>query len=262
MRRDPAPRLAALVELGLIVLLASLMADLAALQLSQPASVLTLLAPRASGERRPDADRQALTGVDPFFRTGSSRPVRLDAALPDTSLSLRLFGIRAEGGGNGSVVIATPDGRQDVYRPGDSPLDGVSIKSIAADHVVLDRQGAYEALHLGERRHWSSETPIPEAQKPVAPQPDFSAILDSLRLAPDMRNGEIHGFVIKEFGTATFLQRNGLILGDIVLTVDGAPLTAIAELRRRFEALSSAGSVTVEYERNGERRRVHLTLGG
>ena len=54
----------------------------------------------------PAADLGVLTRFDPFFRNAS--PALISAA----SQSFRLYGVRAAGGGAGSAIIGTPDGRQ------------------------------------------------------------------------------------------------------------------------------------------------------
>lgn len=91
------------------------------------------------------ADRGLLSRVDPFFPAAT----RSDENLPVTSLPFSLHGVRADTAtGRGSAIIATADGLQQVYGVGDTLADGVTLAAIAADHVVLERGAAREALWL------------------------------------------------------------------------------------------------------------------
>jgi len=91
------------------------------------------------------ADRGLLSRVDPFFPARNAA----EADLPVTALPFSLHGVRADSAtGRGSAILATGDGQQKVYAVGDVVADGVTLAAIAADHVVLDRSGAREALWI------------------------------------------------------------------------------------------------------------------
>jgi general secretion pathway protein C len=96
---------------------------------------------------------------DPFFRLSSGSEI---SAI--TSLSLKLFGVRLdEATGRGSAIIATPDGVQSSFGVGEVVMPGVVLKSVALDHVVLDRGGAEEKLFIDQ------SVPAPVAA--TAPEP-------------------------------------------------------------------------------------------
>ena len=86
--------------------------------------------------------RQALfASFDPFFRTGA--PQAGNGVV--TSLALTLYGVRLnEGTGQGSAILATPDGIQSSYAVGDEIMSGVVLKAVFFDHVTIDRGGAEE----------------------------------------------------------------------------------------------------------------------
>lgn len=58
----------------------------------------------------------------------------------------RLFGVRSGGPGGGSAIIAGSDGVQKSYAVGETIVDGVTLASVAADHVELSRGGARATL--------------------------------------------------------------------------------------------------------------------
>ena len=81
------------------------------------------------------SDPSLLTRFDPFFRNaGAGGPSAV------TSLPLKLFGIRLDQAmGRGSAIIATPEGVQSSYAVGDEIVPGVKLKSVAFDHITLER---------------------------------------------------------------------------------------------------------------------------
>ncbi len=150
--RDWASRIGLLLFAALLALLALQMARLIWAfvtpvgPVGPPAAVAT---PVASG----------IDGFDPFFRL---QPATISNAV--TSLPLKLFGTRRNSAtGQGSAIIATPDGIQASYAVGEVLMPGVKLWSVGSDEVTIDRGGAKEKLFLDQ------SIPAPVAQ-PSAPQ--------------------------------------------------------------------------------------------
>ncbi len=93
---------------------------------------------RPAAASLPGSAYDILTGFDPFFRlSGDAGPGQV------TSLRLTLYGTRIdEVTGRGSAIIAGPDGVQQSVSVGGEVAPGVRLKSVAFDHVTLDRGGA------------------------------------------------------------------------------------------------------------------------
>ena len=123
-------------QVVIIVLLAVQTARLIWLVVT-PAHVTSGVSAAAAPDRLP-----ILTRFDPFFRAA---PQALAAA---TSQAFRLHGVRASGGGAGSAIIGTPDGRQASFAVGDELAPGVRLVSVEADHVVIARGGVRSPLHF------------------------------------------------------------------------------------------------------------------
>lgn len=92
------------------------------------------------------ADPSILATFDAFGSAGASSRVGGAAGVE----GFRLFGVRQTDGG-GSAIIAGPDGVQKSYAVGESIVDGVTLASVAADHVELSRAGARTTLSFPER---------------------------------------------------------------------------------------------------------------
>lgn len=87
-----------------------------------------------------------LGDFDPFFRLAAPA-----ASSSVTSLPLKLFGTRRDSAtGQGSAIIATPDGVQSSFAIGEMIMPGVTLAAVANDEVTIDRGGAKEKLFLDQ----------------------------------------------------------------------------------------------------------------
>lgn len=150
------------LEILLLVVLAVQVARLL-WTIATPVGPLGRWMPEQPAQMTPAARAALFARFDPFFRSGAaSGPVAV------TSLSLKLFGIRMnEASGLGSAIIAGPDGIQSSVGVGDEIVAGVKLKSVAIDHVVIDRGGAEETLYLDQ----SQAAPVATPNASNAPDP-------------------------------------------------------------------------------------------
>jgi general secretion pathway protein C len=91
--------------------------------------------PSPPAEHVSGGDLSILTRFNPFLGADT-------ASGQANGDGLRLYGVRAAGGGRGSAIIGTADGRQSSYAVGDVIAPGVKLQAVEADHVVLSRGGA------------------------------------------------------------------------------------------------------------------------
>jgi general secretion pathway protein C len=104
--------------------------------------------------------------IDPFFRSQSANA----SAGTVTALALRLFGTRLNSAtGQGSAIIATPDGVQSSYASGDIIQPGVKLWAVDLDHVVIEQGGRKESLFIDQ------SVAAPVAQVSSAPPPSNAA---------------------------------------------------------------------------------------
>ena len=210
----------------------------------------------------PVSARSALfSGFDPFFR--NDQPAAGTANV--TSLSLTLFGIRAnESSGGGSAIIEGEDGIQNSYAVGEEVAPGVILDSVAFDHVILSRSGVKESLYLDQSvpAETVGTAPAPASSTSNAPAPGGAAlnaetIQKSIGFAPRNEGGRVTGLVLQPLDDGTMLRLAGFQAGDIVVRVNGRPVTSSADI---LAQLRPGSRLSVEIERGGSKVPIALNL--
>ena len=205
------------------------------------------------------ADTALLEQYNPFAaQSGSIADV---PEAPETSLNLKLKGVRASGpDGTGVAMILTPDNRMNAFTPGDVVLDGVSLDRIFPDRVTLRKGGKLEALYLvGHDGEFSVLSrpgqPAPHPPRTTAPaiqngEVALTDLLSSLTIDPVHRNDDFVGYRLGAKGDSAALTKAGIESGDIIIGLDGDPIADVtpAELTSK---IASAKPVRVKIDRDG-----------
>jgi general secretion pathway protein C len=205
---------------------------------------------------RAPVDATLLGSFDPFFRQASD-----GAATEVSSLGLTLLGTRVDTvSGRGSAIIQTQDGKQSSFLVGEAIVPGVRLKAIAFDSVTLDSGGRAESLFLDQSKGSTPVTPasagIAAAAPSALPPPRLAA---DILVMPQLKEGKISGYVLMPKGSGAAFAAAGLQAGDVLVTVDGAPVANVrdpASLTKRLDA----GGVDIGIERGG--RPTNLRIGG
>lgn len=217
------------------------------------------------------AARQALfASFDPFFPADAPQQ---GGKTVVTSLALTLYGIRLnEGSGLGSAIIAAPDGVQNSFAVGDEVLPGVVLKSVAFDHVTIDRGGAEEQIFLDQStpaptaaptapppsQGWQSAAPVPP------PPPGAGPTADSLKreigFAPRMQNGRVTGLAVSAKGPA--FANAGFRPGDILTQINGAPIGSAGDLQTLQNQIAPGARLSLTVERGAAVASVNLIVQG
>lgn len=208
----------------------------------------------------PQSARLALfAGFDPFFRNDAAA----DSTQNVTSLSLTLFGVRTnESSGGGSAIIAGEDGIQNSFAVGEEVAPGVTLDAVAFDHVILSRGGVKESLYLDQSV--PAETVSPSGTAPQA-VPSASAtgglnaqtLQKAIGFAPRNEGGRVTGLVLKAQDDGTMLRLAGFQAGDIVVAVNGRPVSSATDIIAQFRPGSR---ISVEVERGGSKVSIALNL--
>jgi general secretion pathway protein C len=199
------------------------------------------------------ADLAVLARFDPFHR-GVAATV---APVADTS-GLRLYGVRA-GADGGSAIIAGADGVQKPFRIGEAIASGVTLQSVAGDHVVLVVNGRPTSLAFAPASQNAPAGSPPSAPSApfILPAPAAAADVASVasQFQPRIQDGKVNGFAVANGGGP--LAGAGLQPGDVVVSLNGKPLTGTDTLGAE---LANSSQATIEYERGGERRTATLRM--
>lgn len=207
------------------------------------------------------AARQALFSTfDPFYRSGPSQA----SSGVVTSLALTVYGIRLnEGSGQGSAIVAGPDGVQNSFAVGEEILPGVVLKAVAFDHITIDRGGAEEQVFLDQ----SQPSPTAPALVGSAPPPVMgldNPTADGLKrdigLSPRMQNGRVTGLILTSRGP-TF-QNAGFQPGDVITQIDGQPVGSLGDLQALQGKIMPGARISLTVERGASPATINLTLQG
>jgi general secretion pathway protein C len=263
LRRVPITRVYGAVELLLIALLAVQCARLAWAVVT-PVGPIGVWRP----EQGADAPLSILRDFDPFYRLSGG-----DAAGPAavTNLQLTLYGTRTDSAqGGGSAIIAGPDGVQQSVGVGQEIVPGVTLKTVAFDHVTIDRNGAAETLFLTQADQPAPPLPLPAGPPligggppPVVPQGVSVAQLRSdIGFIPRIDGGRVTGLTVRAQGTGAAFRAAGLRDGDVVTQVDGRPITGAADIERLAQSHARGNPLPLSVERGGGTVPLSITIAG
>lgn len=208
----------------------------------------------------------ALGEFDPFFRlTPAGAPVV-------TALNLKLYGVREDRAtGRGSAIIGLPDGNQLSFAVGEEVMPGVVLAQVGFDNVTINRNGTPEQIFLDQSAPAPAPAP-PGAAVPVPPptvttapaQPAPPVVAPApaappVRLQPRMRGGRAAGLIVSPgAGGAQALAAAGFQPGDVIISVNGQPVSSIDQARAI--AGQSSGPATIIVERGGRRVPISVRL--
>jgi general secretion pathway protein C len=195
------------------------------------------------------SDEGLLTRFDPFFRDG----LGTGGPAVVTNLALKLFGVRVnQASGQGSAIIATPDGLQSSYAVGDEIVPGVKLKAVTFDGVTIDRGGTAEQIYLDQ----SVAAPIAQASGSAAPAVATSAppspLLTEIAFAPRLDNGQVTGFVVSPSGSGQMFKATGMLAGDVLTAINGRGIKSLDDAKAALAASPPGATLTLSVERAGK----------
>ena len=199
------------------------------------------------------ADESLLTRFDPFFRLGGT-----SAPAVVTSLSVKVFGVRInQASGQGSAIIATPDGVQSSYAVGDEIMPGVKLKSVQFDSITLDRGGAAEQVYLDQ----SVAAPIVQADGTAPAIAPGAGLANEIAFTPRIANGQPTGLVLSPKGSGAVFASAGLKPGDVLIALNGQGVKTIDDVMTAMRSAGGAAAVTLSVERGGQTVTLSAKVG-
>jgi general secretion pathway protein C len=264
LRTQPTTRWVAIAEATGAVVLAAFAAQLVWAAVQPPEWPQSMAASGVNMTKPSPAWRSDALAGNPFHRQGATTGVAASSQrAPETNLSLQLFGIRAgKGAAGGAAIIANSNNLQNTYLVGQEIMPGVRLEKVSPGHVLIRRNGVIEKLSLDKEQNGVSGPAIAGNlnASPAAADDgwkrislDNGGLLAEIRLGPRQDQGE-GGLTLLSSKTSGFLESLGLAPGDVLLSVNGTVLTDVSMLAPVADALRDAERVTLEIERNGQRK--------
>jgi general secretion pathway protein C len=221
-----------------------------------------------------------LREADPFFRLSGGD----DQPSVVTSLQLTLYGTRInEAAGGGSAIIAGPDGVQQSVAVGQEVVPGARLKSIAFDHVTIDRGGRAEDLYLAQ----DNAPPIPPpargvplmsqaagpqaagapssgvplgARLPGPGRTTFAQLRSDIGFIPRIDGGRVSGLTVRAQGAGAAFRQAGLQDGDVVTAIGGRAVTGPGDIDRLAAQYAKGGTLPIIVERGTQTLPLSITI--
>jgi general secretion pathway protein C len=227
----------------------------------------------ANTQTRPAATSFDLASiVDGHLFGVASAPGNVDPSdAPATQMSLVLVGTIAQTDpAQGLAIIGESSQSAKVYTVGKVVTGGTKLHSVYPDRVILDRGGKLEALLLPKQfRGGGPSAQIASAGAPVGPdglgdrirdmaQRNPAAMTEIMRPQPVFANGQQRGYRVYPGRNRQQFSRLGLMPGDLVTAINGAPLDDPARGLEILQSMNSATDVTVTIERNGQTSQISI----
>ncbi|QTA78563.1 putative general secretion pathway protein C [Desulfonema limicola] len=222
-----------------------------------------------------------------LFNTGDSakaktaEPVQPDVTLEKTKLNLKLWGTVTGDQNKAYAVIEDAKKRmQDLYRKGENIQEGVSVKQILREQVILTVNGKDEILAMEK-----SDTRIASAASPGIPSPrtPFAASTNSTNIAldrsvienainnvnnlmrdakirPHFKDGKPDGLTLSRIKRGSIFTKLGLRSGDIITGVDGKKIESVDDALKFYNSLKSSDNVLLEIKRRGQSQSIEYNI--
>lgn len=220
------------------------------------------------------------------------------ASAPDTGLTLVLRGVFAQDDPRaGRAIIASADGSERAYAPGDEVAAGVTLDSVYGDRVMLSRAGQLEALRLArpdgapaagtqpgnvarQNLRNTAAASAPRAGSAPVAEPfvnpvmgavnwqaasatigvDAAAIAKNVTALPVIEGGRFVGVRLQAGPDATLFNKLGLRPDDVVTAVNGIELDSPARAQEIAMSLANSTSASVEIRRDGKPLTLAVSL--
>ena len=166
---------------------------------------------------------------------------------------------------NFAIIEIRSTGNQGAYREGDRVGD-VLIKKILSGSVVISTKTGDETLSMsyGGRREGDVQPPPEMARldrKEVdATLPEYMQLMREIRVRPHLEEGQPGGFLIYNIEPGSIFARMGLENGDVIMAVNGKPVTRTLQAVDFYDALKKGGTVSLQIKRGEIKQELHFVI--
>ena len=241
------------------------------LSLISPSENITQFTSYSSDISRSDFDQnknnfRTLTSIDPFFKTFNTEQNGVAALVPESSLDIKIFGIRSNGDGKGTAILKVQGELQKLAQIGDEITNGVRLTAVHQNRIEFRRNGITETIYLVKDRQNQKATNNSQINTAAANVPseniqnNLELIFNAMDLAP-YRSGpqnRIRGFAIGQNAQEAIIYKAGLEIGDIISTINGNEMVSWESIQE-VPAEAISGKLDIQLERRGETLSLSLS---
>lgn len=166
---------------------------------------------------------------------------------------------------NFAIIEIQSTGNQGAYREGDR-LGEVVIKKILSGQVVIGTKTGDQTLSMsyGGRSEGDVQSPPEMARldrKEVdSTLRDYKDFRQEIRVWPHFEEGQPGGLLIYNIEPGSIFARMGLENGDVIVAVNGKPVTKILQAVEFYNALKKGGTVNLEIKRGETKQELHFII--
>lgn len=210
----------------------------------------------------------------------SDESIALDS-LEETELKLKLWGTVASDNQENSFAIIEDESKrkQFIYKTNDT-VQNATVKMILEDKVVLSVSGSDEVLQL-QKRTGSSSTSTRSTTTSVrttgttssvqttrislrrtqveSAMENLSELMTQVTVEYQNKDG-VEGLALSNIKPNSLFRRMGLRNGDVLVAVEGQPLTSADQALQLYENLKTSDSASVEINRRGRSRIIQYRI--
>jgi len=220
--------------------------------------------------------------------------------LPQTTLRLSLIGVIFSSSADKAVAIIVEKGSTEeaaIFGVGDQLPGNAVLREIHRDRIILVRAGKQEVLLLDEGTTGQTADTVqknlprkgaagraakdkPRDQGPIQTNDDdgngtsvkierdylnqrltdLQALASEINAEPTMV-GDQQGYRLKAGTDSELLSQLGLKSGDVLVEVNGIPLSGPRDVMRAYSKAKDAENVQIQYIRDGKQQTMEYTIG-
>lgn len=231
----------------------------------------------------------ALFGQEPSAAPGAqaSKPATRTREKPTAPVRLALYGTAATSSGDDALAVISVGGRPaEIYHVGDALQTGVTLVSVGPWSVTVmvgDEERVIELIEEQKLNRTVGPGPVAAASPDIGGKPAETRIsspevvakiqeyrqtlaanplglMNTVRAYAVKRDGQLYGYRLRPGTDRALLGQVGLRSGDILLSLNGLPVSDGTNLPNIMAQLRDQTEMLLELERGGQKQQVRVTL--
>ena len=191
--------------------------------------------------------------------------------IENTPLNLILVGILSKQD-SPSVIIIKEGGKEKIYQINDFITPNTILKEVFSQYIIIERNGALEKLEIKRNKMSTEKTLFSSNSKLEAPKKlilrgylqdlktNPEKLLDVLSVQPNMRNGQLRGFIIAPGSEKALFEELGFQINDIILNINNRELNNLSQAIKLREVLAEKTIFDIIIERKGQIKSLSINL--